>query len=213
MDLELIFDEINVPANRGARASREQCLGRSLVPRHQQTMLLAVPWLLGPLSTLLPRSRLPIRPMVPGLLDFKFVSIPCSLERKGKMVPRIPWFQGPVAPIDQSRLEPKVNKAPQKPSPLAPSRHSALVTWSLVARHQAGNDALVPRFLGLTFSREQGTVAAGCPRSPWKLGPLVPGPATDPGFIANLMTWSLIEWNLITGNCFPGRARLRPSRP
>ena len=162
------------------------------------------------------------------------------LRRQGKMVPRIPWFQGPVAPIGQSKLEPKVNKVAQKPSPLAPksppapwslghlvaqsSRRNALVLGSLVTRslgsrsqarlrsialalgplvawHQAGNDVLVPRFLGLTFSREQGTVAAGYPRSPWKLGPLVPGPAKDPGSIANLMTWSLDRiGNLITGN-------------
>jgi hypothetical protein len=128
--------------------------------------------------------------------------MPCSLERKGKMVHRIPWFQGPVAPIGRAPLEPKVNKASRKPSPLGPKSPSA--PWSLgpsVAWHQAGNNALVPRFLGRTFSREQGTVVAGCPRSPWKLGPLVPGPVADPGFIANLVTGSPDRiGNLITGN-------------
>jgi hypothetical protein len=94
-------------------------------------------------------------------------------------------------------LNPRSTRQRRSQACLRPSRHQRLgplVPWSLdplVARHQAGNDALVPRFLGLTFSREQGTVAAGYPRSPWKLGPLVPGPANDPGSIANLMTWSL----------------------
>ena len=45
---------------------------------------------------------------------------------------------------------------------LRPSRRQRLD--SLVTQHQAGNDALVPRFLGPTFPREQGTMAAGRPR-------------------------------------------------
>ena len=96
-------------------------------------------------------------------------------------------------------LNPRSTRQRRSQARLRPSRHQQL--GPLVAWHQAGNDALVPRFLGFTFSREQGTVAAGYPRSPWKLGPLVPGPANDPGSIANLMTWSLDRiGNLITGD-------------
>ena len=151
--------------------------------------------------------------MVPG---FSLISSSsrylAHLSATGKWFLESPGSKGPVAPIDQSKLEPKVNKATAEAKPAcAQVATSALVPWSLW--HQAGNDALVPRFLGLTFSREQGTVAAGCPRSPWKLGPLVPGPATTQVSSPTWSTWSLDRnreldhWESVSV-----RARLRPSQ-
>jgi hypothetical protein len=74
----------------------------------------------------------------------------------------------------QACLNPRSTRQRRSQACLAPSRHQRLgplAPWPLdplIARHQAGHDALVSRFLGLTFSREQGTLAAGYPRSPWK---------------------------------------------
>ena len=168
-NLERISHEINIPMNRGARVSREQCLWQSSVPRHQQAMRLAVPWCLGPLSSSVSMSRLPLGAWFLGWLDFEFVSRPCSLEPQQEngssnpLVPRDLRHQ-----LTNRSMDPRSTRDRRDQAPCVPSPHQRLDP--LVTQHQAGDDAQVPRFLDPTFPREQGTVAAGRPRRPWKQG-------------------------------------------
>ena len=151
--------QINIPAHRGARASREQCPRRSLIPRHQQTMLGAVPWQLGPLSTSLPRFPTSIRP------DGSWVNLISSssqylarLSAKAKWFLESPGSKGPVAPIHQGKLETEVNKP-------------AGCTKAKAACDQVATNALVPWSLGIKLGLMPWSPGSLAARSQGSKGP------------------------------------------